>query len=165
MTLKLGKQEIKGHDLKVVAVCNIKSSDLSGINTSTTTAFEGFKPKRLQVSLNIKFNNPDDLKSIKSLYETTEHEDLKVYDIFSKTAEAIEMRKGRFDADLRITEDASLEQWHVNFTLLEVQSIPELKQKQTYSALPNRHSAPPYSHSALDAEVQQSKHGFPPTRE
>ena len=130
MSIKLNDSEIKGHELIVTAVSNIQSSDLSGINTSTSSAFEGFKPKRLDVSLKIKYDNSQDLSDIQNLYETLENGDQKIFLIYNRTADAIGMRQARFDGNLRIAESLNLQEWTVNFTLIEVQSIPELKEKQ-----------------------------------
>lgn len=131
MSIILGTQKIKGHDLKISSTYTLASADLSGQTSYTDTAETGDKPKQLSVRLNILFKEMDDLKAIINLAESKDAAGNRtVYTVVNQTATAMGMRQVKFEGDVSVGEHDSLQQWSVSFKLTEVRSVPELKESR-----------------------------------
>lgn len=129
MSLSLNQIEIKGHSLKMTATLPLPADDLSGNSSYSDTAETGDKPKQLSVALQVKFNDVANLTQIITLAEAkTDNGSRVVYSIINATAKAMNIRQVRFQGDVSVKEDESLELWSVMFKLSEVRSVPEKKE-------------------------------------
>ena len=127
ITLALDKTKITGYGLKVTCELALPDEDLSGQSSSSATAEKGFKPKRLRVSLNIKYEDAAVLSEI-VLLSTATHETKgtrKVYNIENQTAKAFSVRQVRFTERVSAQELDDTQAWSVSFVLVEHLSIPE----------------------------------------
>lgn len=126
--LLLNQIEIKGHSLKMSATLPLPADDLSGNSSYSDTAETGDKPKQLSVTLQVKFNDVANLTQIITLAEAKTADDSRAtYSIINATAKAMNIRQVRFQGDVTVREDESLELWSVMFKLSEVRSVPEKK--------------------------------------
>ena len=129
--LHLNKNEIKGSDLKIAATLSLAGEDISGQSSSSAIAETGDKPKQLAVTLQIKFVDTADLKALVNLAEAKDDKGERItYDIVNTTAKAMNIRQVRFQGDLSVREDESLELWRVSFKLSEKTSVAEKKEAQ-----------------------------------
>ncbi|WP_438461946.1 hypothetical protein [Marinomonas sp. PE14-40] len=127
IVLALDKTKITGYGLKVTCELALPDEDLSGQSSSSATAEKGFKPKRLRVSLNIKYEDAAVLSDI-VLLSTATHETKgtrKVYNIENQTAKAFSVRQVRFTERVSAQELDDSQAWSVSFVLVEHLSIPE----------------------------------------
>ncbi len=126
MSLHLNSQLVRGHDLKVSATLPLAGKDISGESSYSDTAETGDKPKQLNISLQIKFNEAEALGALVSMAEAKDSAGRRVnYNIINRTAEAMRIRLVKFEGDMSVREDESLELWRVTFRLNEVRSVPE----------------------------------------
>ncbi|MBJ7536942.1 hypothetical protein [Marinomonas transparens] len=127
ITLVLNDTKIEGYGHKVNCEFSLPESDLSGKSSSTATAEEGEKACRLRVQLNIKYDDPDFLKTIKllSMAKDDEKGTRKVYNIENQTAKAFGVRQVRFTDKVSAQELDEEQAWVVSFTLVEHLSAPE----------------------------------------
>lgn len=134
--MRLGSFTVPGYDLRVNTAMEIKTEDLSGETSATDQASKGIKPKKLTVSLKIRFRNATDLTDLYRVAEAKDtNGDLKVYTIANRTANAIGVRQVRFTQSVNAAEDEMLRQWNVSFTLVEQLSVPEqMEQRENKSA-------------------------------
>ncbi|RBO83444.1 hypothetical protein [Marinomonas aquiplantarum] len=125
--LSLNGTQIKGYGIKVDCEFSLPESDLSGKSSSTATAEEGEKACRLRVSLNIKYSDADDLKTIKLLSMDKDNDTgtRKIYNIDNQTAKAFAIRQVKFSDKLTARELDDAQAWLVSFVLIEHQSISE----------------------------------------
>ena len=138
MILALDGTSIEGYDHKVTCDLPMPDEDLSGKSSSTAAAEGGIKPKRLRVSLNIKYENADHLADL-VLLATDQNEDgaRKRYDIVNKTAEAFNIRKVRFTERFNAQELGDIQAWAVSFVLVEHVSVQEkVEQRRIQSQEP-----------------------------
>jgi hypothetical protein len=127
ITLVLNDQPILGYELKITAELALPEEDLSGQGSSSLSAEQGIKPKRLRVSLKIKHETPGYLSDLISLASAVDAETGKrvVYTIENDTANAFSVRQVRFTEKISANELGETQAWQVAFVLLEQQSIPE----------------------------------------
>ncbi|RBO85900.1 DNA-binding protein [Marinomonas aquiplantarum] len=132
IALILNDTTITGYGLKVACELALPEDDLSGQSSSTATAEKGFKPKRLKVSLNIKYEDADVLSTILLLSSATDSDTGKrtVYNIDNQTASAFGVRQVRFTDRVAAQEMEGSHAWSVNFTLLEHLSTSEKIESQ-----------------------------------
>nr|VFK54381.1 MAG: hypothetical protein BECKTUN1418F_GA0071002_10425 [Candidatus Kentron sp. TUN]VFK55277.1 MAG: hypothetical protein BECKTUN1418D_GA0071000_10308 [Candidatus Kentron sp. TUN]VFK56643.1 MAG: hypothetical protein BECKTUN1418E_GA0071001_10425 [Candidatus Kentron sp. TUN] len=89
-------------------------------------AERGFKPKRLRVSLRIRYADRGQLESLVRLAEATDAAgDRRVYEILNRTAKAYRIRQVLFTERLQANEQAGEQAWQVSFHLVEHHSNPE----------------------------------------
>lgn len=130
--LQLDDQVISGYGLKITAELALPSEDLSGTGSSSLTAENGTKPKRLRCTLNVKYDTPEQLQAINLLAEGKQSSgQRKVYTIINQTAEAFNIRQVRFTERLTAQELDDVEAWAVSFVLLEYQSVAERVEAKT----------------------------------
>jgi hypothetical protein len=142
MTMLLDGQEVRGKGMKVTANLRIESDDLSGQTSNTESAHKGFKPKTLTVSLQIRYADSDQLRSLMSLAEATESGgQLKTYRVVNDTAAAFGVRQVQFSDGVSAREDDTLSRWQVQFTLSEKLSNPERVESRRAAADVNQQSA------------------------
>ncbi len=132
IALILNDTTITGYGLKVSCELALPEDDLSGQSSSTATAEKGFKPKRLKVSLNIKYEDADVLSTILLLSSATDEDTKKrtVYNIDNQTASAFGVRQVRFSDRVSAQEMDGSHAWSVSFTLLEHLSTSEKIESQ-----------------------------------
>ena len=124
--LLLNDSVINGYEHRVTCELPMPDTDLSGNSSSTAISEEGFKPKKLSISLKIRFDDHDDLSSLVQLAEAVNSAgERKIYTIVNKLAKAYNIRQVRFTESLRASELANSLAWQVNFSLLEYNSVPE----------------------------------------
>lgn len=135
----LGDFSVKGFELKVTAELALPESDLSGQSSSSASAEEGIKPKRLRVSLKIPYDDNKNLTSLITLAEATDaNGSRKIYNIVNQTAEAYRIRQVRFTERFTAQEQDDSQAWGVTFVLVEQRSIPErIEQKRVEEAKPS----------------------------
>lgn len=127
--LSLDNNTINGFDCLVTGEQPLPDEDLSAQTSSTLTAEQGFKGKRLRVTLKIKFDDQSRLKALVAL--ATAIDDVgrrKVYTISNQTADAFGIRQVRFSEQLRSQELADIQAWSISFVLLEHKSVPEKRE-------------------------------------
>jgi len=127
ITLVLNDTKITGYGQKVTCELALPDEDLSGQSSSSAVAEKGFKPKRLRVSLNIKYENVSELSEIVLLSTATDETKgtRKVYNIENQTAKAFSVRQVRFTERVSAQELDDTQAWSVSFVLVEHLSIPE----------------------------------------
>ncbi|RUM56737.1 MAG: DNA-binding protein [Marinomonas sp.] len=138
MILALDGTSIEGYDHVVTCELPMPDEDLSGKSSSTAAAEGGIKPKRLRVSLKIKYENESDLADL-VLLATDQNEDgsRKRYDIVNKTADAFNIRKVRFTERFNAQELGDIQAWSVSFVLVEHVSVQEkVEQRRIQSQEP-----------------------------
>jgi len=124
--LALNDTKIEGYGHKVNCKFSLPESDLSGKSSSTATAEEGDKACRLRVTLSIKYDDSDYLKTIKRLSTAKDNSGKRViYTINNQTAKAFGVRQVRFTDEVSAQELDDSQAWTVSFTLIEHLSIPE----------------------------------------
>nr|VFK16736.1 MAG: hypothetical protein BECKLFY1418C_GA0070996_102546 [Candidatus Kentron sp. LFY] len=122
----LGKTAIPGYGLRVQCELPMPDKDLSGEGSGTAIAERGFKPKRLRVSLFIRYTEPEQLEALVRLAEATDDSGERViYPILNETAKAFRIREVRFTERLQANEQDGTQAWQVSFHLVEHHSIPE----------------------------------------
>lgn len=143
MTLLLDGEQIRGRDMKVTGDLRIESGDMSGQTSNSDTSHKGFKPKTLTVTLQIRFSDANDLRTIMRLAEATgSGGQRKVYRIVNDTATALGMRQVEFSEGVSAREEDTLRAWRVQFTLTEKLSNSERVEKRRTSNAVNTQSAP-----------------------
>lgn len=126
MILQLDDRVIDGYGHTITAELALPSEDLSGTGSSSLTAENGTKPKRLRCSMNIRFDDLEQLQLINRLAEAKQESgQRKVFNIINQTAEAFNIRQVRFTERLTAQELSDSEAWQVSFVLLEYQSVAE----------------------------------------
>ena len=124
--LALNNTQINGHNLTVRANFRIDSKELSGQSSATDRSEQGFKPMTLAVSLTIPYDKPNDLSRLLELARSTCTDGKQtVYNIVNNTARTCKIRQVTFTDNFTAGQDGSLQQWQVNFTLVEYRSVPE----------------------------------------
>jgi len=124
--LALNDTKIEGYGHKVNCKFSLPESDLSGKSSSTATAEEGDKACRLRITLNIKYDDSDYLKTIKRLSTAKDDGGKRVvYTINNQTAKAFGVRQVKFTEEVSAQELDDSQAWTVSFTLVEYLSIPE----------------------------------------
>lgn len=130
-TLLLDRTKVPAYDLKISASLHLAGEDISGDSSSTARAEKGDKAKELNVGGKVMFKNAQDLKQLVAMAEAKDkNEERKVYNIINATANTLGIKQVRFEGDVSINEEDSIEQWQVSFRLLEYHSVPEKKQQR-----------------------------------
>ncbi|MGT3071947.1 baseplate complex protein [Pseudomonas putida] len=142
MTLLLDGEQIRGRQMKVTGDLRIESGDMSGQTSNSDTSHKGFKPKTLNVTLQIRFIDANDLRTIMRLAEATDTGgQRKVYRIVNDTATAFGMRQVEFSDGVSAREEDTLRAWRVQFTLTEKLSNSERVEKRRAGNSVNTQSA------------------------
>ncbi|UOA08621.1 hypothetical protein [Methylobacter sp. S3L5C] len=129
MSIHLNGTKIPGYGQKVSVDLSLASEDMSGNSSHTPKAEKGDKAKSLKVQLTIKFSDEADLKSIVTMAEAKNSSgEREIYNIINQTANAVGMRKVNFTETLSIKENDGTEDWSINFSLTEYESVPEKKE-------------------------------------
>lgn len=133
--LHLNDTKIKGSNLKIAATLSLAGEDISGQSSQTAMAETGDKPKQLSVSLLIKFIDAKNLTELVTLAEAkSEKGERETYEVINDTADAMNIRKVRFQGDMSVREDEALRLWRVSFKLTEIQSVAEVKESRQTKA-------------------------------
>ncbi|QIR10928.1 hypothetical protein [Avibacterium paragallinarum] len=106
-------------------------ADMSGQQSSTQKADKGVKAKEMTVSGLIPYREKQWLKDLFNFAEATEKSGEQVtYRVSSISAEAVNMREVQFSGSVSMVEQGDKMAWQVNFTLKEVNSVSEKKEKR-----------------------------------
>lgn len=128
MSIHLSGVKIPGFQQKLSVNLKLKSVDTSGESSYTPRAEAGDKPKTISVSTQIRYIDDDQLSLIIRLAEAKNGNDERsIYNIINNTANAMGIRQVKFDGDVQVREDGSLNLWTVTFELTEYNSVPEKK--------------------------------------
>jgi hypothetical protein len=128
--MKLDNTVIKGYAFLVDVQGSLDNKDISGKSSSGATKSNGWKPKRVNVSLKIKQSNQKQLKDITELFEKDDNQTPHTYTLLDATANAMGIRQVQFTGNLAVREESGLKAWSVSFTLLEKNSTPSKKEAQ-----------------------------------
>lgn len=125
--LTLNNTTIMGYGLKVSCEQDLPEADLSGQGSSSAAAERGVKPKRLKVSLKIKYEDTDVLSKILQLSIATDGSKgaRSIYNINNQTASAFGVRQVRFTERVSAQELDGTHAWSVTFVLVEYLSTAE----------------------------------------
>nr|VFJ42980.1 MAG: hypothetical protein BECKFM1743A_GA0114220_1000337 [Candidatus Kentron sp. FM]VFJ43726.1 MAG: hypothetical protein BECKFM1743C_GA0114222_1000337 [Candidatus Kentron sp. FM]VFK05704.1 MAG: hypothetical protein BECKFM1743B_GA0114221_1000337 [Candidatus Kentron sp. FM] len=129
ITLTLGENAIRGHGVTVRVTLPIPDKDLSGSSSKTMIAERGFKKKRIAVRLYIRYEDEEHLARIYKLAEAIDDAgDRVIYPIVNITTRAANIKKARFSGEVSAREQDGEQTWAVTFSMVEVESVPELKE-------------------------------------
>lgn len=121
------------HLLNFLATVKVsrEEQDMSGQKSSTKRSDKGVKAKEISITGLIPFRNKEWLRNLFLLAETSNSKgEQKIYRITNSSAEIINMREVQFSGDVSATEQ-NVHGWNVSFTLKEVNSVAEKKEKRT----------------------------------
>lgn len=134
--LLLDKKAVRMKTLTVSGSLELRTEDLSGEGSGTDSVSKGIKPKTLQVTGVVPFNNSQHLKDLLTLAEAkNEKGELKTYQIINETAAASGIRQVQFADRVSWNEGGTMQAWSVSFTLREVLSIAEMKEQREKQAV------------------------------
>lgn len=126
--------KLQGFNIKVSGSLRLPTTDLSGSTSSTEVAENGVKPKRLAVTLGIRFVESSVLSQLIALAEKRdENGNQLVYDIVDNTAEVMNIKQIRFVDSISIREQEQNKAWSVSFTLLEHKSTAEITEAKRHN--------------------------------
>ncbi|MGZ5053572.1 MAG: baseplate complex protein [Methylobacter sp.] len=129
MSLHLNGTKVPGYNQKISIDLKFPSEDMSGNGSATTKAEKGDKGKTLKMTTLIRYVDADQLSLLTNLAEAKDSNGERVrYQIVNDMANAMNMRQGFFDESCSVKENDSTQDWTVNFTLSEHQSVPEQKE-------------------------------------
>lgn len=112
---------------KINATVEAPTDDLSGNTDSTELADKGIKPKKLNVSFSLRFKEKQYLTDLIELVEARDgNEEAIKYDVVCGLSTALRIRQAQFAGQVNIEPDESLYCWHINFSLSEYRSVPEI---------------------------------------
>lgn len=124
--LQLDNFNVPGYALTVSGELEIRTEDLSGETSSTSRVDKGVKPKRLNVSTNIRTKDKNDLSRLIAVLEARgEHGEGKVYNITNRDANVAGIKQVRVTDRVSWKPISGLRAWNVTFTLREYLSVPE----------------------------------------
>ena len=123
--LRLDDYSVPGHNLLISLDLPFKSADASGDSSTTAKASKGTKGKKLDVKLNIRFEEKEEYRGLVQVAELEENGEGKVFTITNETANLAGMRQARFNGSLKVAEHESLKLWSISFALEEFKSVPE----------------------------------------
>lgn len=108
-----------------------EEADMSGRQSSTKKADKGVKAKEMTVSGLIPYREKQWLTDLFNFAEATEKSGEQTkYRVSSVSAEAVNMREVQFSGSISATEQEDAMAWQVSFTLKEVNSVSEKKEKR-----------------------------------
>lgn len=119
--------------LKPIMSVTVKreEADMSGRQSSTKKADKGVKAKEMTVSGLIPYREKQWLTDLFNFAEATEKSGEQTkYRVSSVSAEAVNMREVQFSGSISATEQEDAMAWQVSFTLKEVNSVSEKKEKR-----------------------------------
>lgn len=124
--LRLNGWNVPGYGLAVSGGLEMHTEDLSGETSATDRVEKGVKPKTFSVSINICFENADDLAELIRKAEAKDEDGaLIIYTITCREADVAGIRQVRFADAIRWKPFDRLRAWSVSFTLREYLSVPE----------------------------------------
>ena len=127
--LYLDEKPLKGYNHNISISNRIEREELTGSQTSTLSSFKGIKPKVMQVTFNIRFEDENHLKEINALFEGIVNGAPKIYTISEPAANAIGMNYAAFSENLDIKSLDPIKAWGLSFTLIESHSNAEKRKE------------------------------------
>jgi hypothetical protein len=129
--ISLDGEQLPGSDFKINASFDMPSDDSSGTSSYIVKKEKGIKPKTINVSLMLGFNQTEELDKLVKLAESIDDNGIrKIYTIGNDLAKGMKIRQVKFDGRFNVTEENGLKAWAVKFTLSEVKSVAEKQQEQ-----------------------------------
>lgn len=140
--MRLNNFTVPGTEQKVTAALRIETESLGGNTSATDRAQNGIKPKSLNVSLVLPFDQGQELSELVQRVESMDADGkLTVYHIVDTTAQALNIRQVQFNETLSVRELDGKKAWQVSFTLTEYRSVPEKVEQRQQTAAAETQSA------------------------
>jgi len=140
--VRLNEYTVPNSELRVNASLRIENETLAGQTSSTSSTNKGVKPKVLQVSLLIRFDDAKQLTELTSVAEAMDDKGaLTVYDIVEPTANAMNVRQVQFTDNFSVREVDGNKAWRVTFSLKEYLSVSEKAEQRLAVSEPGAQSA------------------------
>lgn len=112
-------------------VYSLPSKLAAGDSASTKTLDKASKPKVMNCSGYISYDNYKNLESLLRLADAKDGEGKRVaYDVISDSAEVMGIRRVKFFDQFVASEQATKRKWKVSFSLREVDSVEEIKEQR-----------------------------------
>ena len=125
--------ELKAKNLVASVTLPIRNKRLDGQSSSTLTSNQGSKAKSLSFACLIPFSEKEHLSELIAIAEAIEDDGARrVYRIQQEDAAAADVREVIFDGNLSFRKTENLLAWSVNFSLLQVHSVPESKERRIH---------------------------------
>ncbi|SHJ72444.1 DNA-binding protein (plasmid) [Halodesulfovibrio aestuarii] len=129
--LQLNDFNVPGYNLTVTGDLEIRTEDLSGETSSTARVDKGVKPKKLNVSTNIKYQDAKKLRELIRVIEARgKNGEGMVYNITNRDANVAGITQVRVTDRFSWKPINGLQAWSITFTLREYLSVPEKVEKR-----------------------------------
>lgn len=140
--MMLNDYTLPNKELRVSMSMAYASEDLGAQSSSTDTAHKGIKPKVLNISLVIPYEEEDSLSALIAVAESVEGDgSLTVYDITDRTANPVGVRQVKFTDNFTVREAGTTNAWNVSFSLQEHRSTPERVEERQEAGSPQEQTA------------------------
>ena len=124
--LTLNGEVIPGHNMQLRSSFRLADAELSGQSASTVRAEQGIKAQTLNITVEIKHDEADELARLIALARSIEENGTRtIYRIVHPLATACKIRAVVFTDNFTVNDSANLQQWRVSFVLAERESRPE----------------------------------------
>ncbi|MDX7830289.1 baseplate complex protein [Aeromonas dhakensis] len=129
--LTLDGEPIIMKSMRVSASMQFQDKDQSGQTSSTSSAEQGAKAKELDVSGLIPFKDEQMLSRLFELADAKGNGGKRhVYRVGSLLAKSVKVRQAKFTGRISASEQEGLLAWQVQFTLKELNSVPEKREQR-----------------------------------
>lgn len=153
--MRLNSYPVPPDELKVSVATTYNDENLGGETSGTATAHKGIKPKQINASFLVRYDNEELLGNFFRIAEATDDNgDLVVYDIVERTANAINIRQVQFCGTIDTREMDKLHAWRVVFSLREYLSTAEKTEKRKTATTETESAAPEFENVASYTESQ-----------
>lgn len=153
--MRLNDYLVPQDELKVSAATTYRDQELGGETSSTATAHKGIKPKEINASFMVRFDEEANLTNFAAIAEATDDNgDLVVYEIVERTANALNIRQVRFTGTMDVREIDGKHAWRVIFRLKEHLSTAEKKEQRQASTTEPADNATDFESVASYTEQQ-----------
>ena len=131
MPIYLNEKIIPGFGHKIGERTKISADDKSGSTSKSVQSEKGIKPSDLGVKVKVLFSKPDDLATIKEMATAVDKNNIRiVYKIKSRITKATRVNYVQFAGDLVVQEEDAKQCWNISFTLREIDSVAEQKERK-----------------------------------
>lgn len=126
LVLYLNQYRVPGSSLKVSPSMNIETEALDGDTSISSRNLKGIKPKRLAISLQLRFDQTQELSDLTRKAEAiTTKNTLVSYDLLNAVGNSMGIKQVQFTDSFSVTEVDTKKAWRIAFTLIEVNSVSE----------------------------------------
>ena len=150
MQILLDGTPIPGYDHRVSVTGQIERGDLSGESSTTGASHKGYKPGVVNVRCKVNMDRPADVLTFRALFQQLDPETgaPAVWDITEPTATAFNIRRVQFTDFLKIEPQDGPRVWDVSFALIEVRSVPQMKEERLADGAAQESTTPEGSQAA-----------------